>query len=188
MFETFCVGFCQLVVLFCTWAVPGLQYVICCYPACPYTEGKHVLFALSASVPPSALGRLQVYSHRLWILLHVQHHRLPHWLWNPVPAGELQLQDGSHAWYDFGKRLDQLKYVAKTCFLINVCVITFDFYAISNRNLHSLHSWAVQRLCWPSFRWAHTLYCISMNCLCDSFALNHSSVHQHRHETILTSI
>lgn len=84
-----CVGFCQLVVLCCTSAVLGSIYVICCNPVCWYTEGKHMLFALSASVPPSALGRLQVYSHRLWILLHIQHHRLPHWLWNSVPAGEL---------------------------------------------------------------------------------------------------
>lgn len=85
------------------WAVLGLHYVVCCNPVHWYSEGKHVLFALPASVPPTSLGRLQVHSYRLWILLHIQHHCLPHWLWNPVPAGELQLQDGSHAWYGFSK-------------------------------------------------------------------------------------
>lgn len=125
-----CVGFCQLAVLFCTSTVLGLHSVIHCNPVCSYTEGKHVLFALSASVPPSALGRLQVYSHRLWILLHVQHHRLPHWLWNPVPAGELQLQDGSHAWYDLRKTSPMWKcgkYLCSRVVVYIICVFIFTF-------------------------------------------------------------
>lgn len=103
MFETFVLGFVSLLSSFCTSAVLGLHYVICCNPVCWYSEGKHVPFALPAPVPPTALGRLQVHSHRLWILLHIQYYCLPHWLWNPVPAGELQLQDGSYAWYEFRK-------------------------------------------------------------------------------------
>lgn len=124
MFETFLLGFVSLLSSF----VLGLHYVIRCNPACWYTEGKHVLFALSASVPPSALGRLQVYSHRLWILFHIQHHRLPHWLWNSLPAGELQLQDGSHAWYDWRKTWPIKKcgkYLCPHVVIYIICIIIF---------------------------------------------------------------
>lgn len=67
------------------------------------SETQRVPFAVAASVPPTTVGRLQIHPHRLRVLLHIQHQRLPHWLWNPVPAGELQLQDGSHAGYGFRK-------------------------------------------------------------------------------------
>lgn len=63
-------------------------------------------------------------------------------------------------------RLEQLKNMACTCFLmlffLHYCCNYFDFYVFSHRDLNSLHTWAVQRLCWPSFRWAHALYCVNM--------------------------
>lgn len=103
LFQTFVLGFVSLLPSFCTSPAPACIMLFICNPMHWYAEGKHVLLALSASVPPSALGRLQVYANRLWILLHVQHHRLPHRLWDSVPAGKLQLQNGSYAWYGFSQ-------------------------------------------------------------------------------------
>lgn len=87
------------------------------------SETQHVPLSAAASVPPAAVGRLQVHPHRLRVLLHVQHQRLPHRLWNPVPAGELQLQDGSHAGYEFrtGPVRSQMRH-------FNCLTITFGFH------------------------------------------------------------
>lgn len=75
------------------------------FPSRRLSETQRVPFAVAASVPPAAVGWLQVHSHRLRVLLHVQHQRLPHRLRDPVPAGELQLQDGSHAGYECAEGL-----------------------------------------------------------------------------------
>lgn len=53
--------------------------------------------SLSADIPSSAVGRLQGHADGLWFLQHLQHHGLPDRLWDTIPGGELQLQDGAHA-------------------------------------------------------------------------------------------
>lgn len=127
----------------------GLALCSLCWSLMPVYWGiKHVLSALPAPVPPPALGRLQVNPHRLRVLLHLQHHGLPHRLWNPVPAGELQLQDGPHARYGSSSKplFDTLRVYNHLW-----------MWLFPNRDLDRVHPRAVQRLCRPSSRWAHAL-------------------------------
>lgn len=62
----------------------------------------------------------------------------------------------------------------------------FHFYLVSNRKHSSLHSWAVQRLCWSSFRWAHThFYWIKHKILVWDFCINVLSMHLQHHEPVV---
>lgn len=56
-----------------------------------------LLLLLSADISASTLGRLQGHGDKFRLLLQLQHHSLPNRLWDTIPGGELQLQDGPHA-------------------------------------------------------------------------------------------
>lgn len=53
--------------------------------------------SFSADIPASTLGRLQGHANGFRLLQQLQHHSLQDRLRNPIPGGELQLQNGPHA-------------------------------------------------------------------------------------------
>lgn len=75
-------------------AQTSLHHMICSYA---FHADFHLLKIMRlsarspASVPSTAMGRLQIHPNGFRVLLHVQYLGLPHWLWDPLPAGELQL-------------------------------------------------------------------------------------------------